>query len=168
MNSIDFESNVKALKVSFIKRILDDNPDKWKKLANHFCNAQDLDFYFQCNRIIVYQFYAEVHNYWFEPQRVKEIDLHLVSNQVIWNNRYITIWNKPFRWRNWAGCICTWGIRWKWGISQPHWNYEKIQHQMSLPEHTAAPPKYTTRVAQVHSKVCDNEQCQSTFCLWWR
>ena len=49
MNLVDFESKVKALKVSFIKRILDDNPGKWKQLANHFYNIQDLDFYFKCN-----------------------------------------------------------------------------------------------------------------------
>ena len=44
MNLVDFESKVKALKVSFIKRLLDDNPGKWKKLANHFYNAQDFLF----------------------------------------------------------------------------------------------------------------------------
>ena len=49
MNLVDFESKVKALKVSFIKRPLDDNPGKWKKLANHFYNTQDLDFYLKCN-----------------------------------------------------------------------------------------------------------------------
>ena len=49
MNLTDFESKVKTLKVSFIKRLLDDNPGKLKKLANHFYNTQDLDFYFKGN-----------------------------------------------------------------------------------------------------------------------
>ena len=106
MNLIDFESKVKVLKVLFIKRLLDDSPGKWKKLANHFYNTKD--FYFKCNHKenhkIEHQFYTEVHNYWSELQRVKEIDSLLVSNQVIWNNRYIMIENKPFVWRNWAGC----------------------------------------------------------------
>ena len=44
MNLVDFESKVKAPKVSFIKRLLDDNPGKWKNLANHFYNTQDFIF----------------------------------------------------------------------------------------------------------------------------
>ena len=108
MNLVDFENKVKALKVSFIKRLLDDNPGKWKKLANHCCKTQDLDFFFKCNHKenskIEHRFYMEVHNHWSELKRVKEIDSLLVSNQVIWNNRYITIENKPYMWRNLVGC----------------------------------------------------------------
>ena len=69
---MDLENKVKALKVPFIKRILDDNPGKCKKLANHFYNAQDLDFYFMCNHKenpkIGHQFYTQFHNHWFELQ----------------------------------------------------------------------------------------------------
>ena len=107
MKLVDFESKVKALKVSFIKRLLDDNPGKWKKLASHFYNTQDLGFYFKCNHKkpkIEHQFYTEVHNHWSELQRVEEIDSLLVSKQVTWNNSYIAIENKPFMWRNGTGC----------------------------------------------------------------
>ena len=108
MNLVDFESKVKALKVSFIKRLLNNSPGKWKNMANHFYNTRDLEFYFKCNRNenprIEHKFYYDVHNHWFELQRVKEIDSFIVSNQVIWNNRYITIENKPFIWRNWMEC----------------------------------------------------------------
>ena len=108
MNLVDFESKVKALKVSFMKRLLDDNPGKWRKLASHSYNTQKLDFYFECNHKenpqTDHQFYTEVHNHWSELQRVKEIDSLLVPNQIIWNNRCITIENKPYMWRNWAGC----------------------------------------------------------------
>ena len=76
INLVDFESKVKALKVSFIKRLLDDNPGKWKTLANHFNNTRDLDSYFKCNHKenpkIEHQFYTEVHNHWSELQQVKK------------------------------------------------------------------------------------------------
>ena len=108
MNLVDFESKVKALKVSFINRLLNNSPGKWKNMANHFYNTRDLEFYFKCNRNenprIEHKFYYDVHNHWFELQRVKEIDSLIVSNQVLWNNRYITIENKPFIWRNWMEC----------------------------------------------------------------
>ena len=111
MKLVDFESKVKALKVSFIKRLLNNSPGKWKNMANHFYNTRDLEFYFKCNRNensrIEHTFYYNVHNHWFELQRFKEIDSLIVSNQVIWNNRYITIENKPFIWRNWVECGIT-------------------------------------------------------------
>ena len=50
MNLVDFESKVKTLKVSFIKRLLNDSPGKWKNMANHFYNARDLESYLKCNR----------------------------------------------------------------------------------------------------------------------
>ena len=100
MNLVDFESKVKALNVSFIKRLLNYSRGKWKNMANHFYNTRDLEFYFKCNRNgnprIGKKNYYDVHNHWFELQQVKEIDSLIVSNQVFWNNRYITIENKPF------------------------------------------------------------------------
>ena len=108
MNLVDFVSKVKALKVSFIKRLFNNSPGKWKNMANHFYNTRDLEFYFRCNRNenprIEHKFYHDIHNHWFELQRVKEIDSLIGSNQVLWKNRYITIENKPFIWRNWMEC----------------------------------------------------------------
>ena len=44
MNLVDFESKVKALTVSFIKRLLNNSPGKWKKMANHFYNLFCLQY----------------------------------------------------------------------------------------------------------------------------
>ena len=172
MNLVDFESKVKALKVSFIKRLLDDNPGQWKKLANHFYNTQDLDFYFKCNHKenpkIEHQFYTEVHNHWSELQRVKEIDSLLVSNQVIWNNRYIMIENKPYMWRNWAGC----------GIAYVH---DVLDENGEFLSHTEITRKFNTRchflnILQLRQSIPlewrkSIQRCVTTskvFCLWWR
>ena len=41
MNLVDFESKVKALKVSFINWLLNNSPGKWKNMANHFYKTRD-------------------------------------------------------------------------------------------------------------------------------
>ena len=77
-------------------------------MADHFYNTRGLEFDFKCNPNenprIEHIFYYDVHNHWFELQRFKEIDSLIVSNQVLLNNRYITIENKRFIWRNWVEC----------------------------------------------------------------
>ncbi len=42
------------------------------------------------------KYYEEIHNYWSELQGADTI-----LNQVIWNNRFITIEKMPFRWEKW-------------------------------------------------------------------
>ena len=103
-----FQYNIFNIQFSFIKRLLNDSLGKWKNMANQFYNTRDLEFYFKCNRNenprVEYKFCYDVHNHWFELQRVKEIDSLIVSNQVLWNNPYIAIENKPFTRRNWMEC----------------------------------------------------------------
>ena len=45
--------------------------------------------------------FADVHNFWSEIQAIKQPNSAVIKNQGIWENRYITIQNKPFRWQKW-------------------------------------------------------------------
>ena len=124
MKLVDFESKLKALKFSFIKWLLNNSPDKWENMANHFYNTRDLEFYFKCNPNenprIEHKIYYDVHNYWFDLSRIKEIDSFIVSNQVLWNNRYITIKMETLYMEKLVGMwnhICVWYIRRKWRVS---------------------------------------------------
>ena len=53
-----------------------------KNMANHFYNTRDLEFYskynWNKNPRIEHKFYHDIHNHWFELQRVKEIDSLIV------------------------------------------------------------------------------------------
>ena len=100
---VDFESKVKAAKIVFVKRLLDKSKARWKASAPTFLNNTHL--YFQCNQSktekIKSKFYADVHNFWSEIQAIEQPTSAVIKNQVIWENRYITIQNKPFRWQKW-------------------------------------------------------------------
>ena len=104
---VDFETKVKSLSIMYIKRLCDDSLGKWKALPTTFYKTDDLIFYFSCNQsplknINGPKFYTQIQKYWSE---LTEIDITnpytLLKNQIIWNNRYITIQNKPFIWSRW-------------------------------------------------------------------
>ena len=102
---VDFESKVKAAKIVFVKRLLDKSKARWKASAPTFLNTNNTHLYFQCNQSktekIKSKFYADVHNFWSEIQAIEQPTSAVIKNQVIWENRYITIQNKPFRWQKW-------------------------------------------------------------------
>ena len=102
---VDFESKVKSLKVGFIKRLLQNKDGKWRATASHFFQTNNLNSYFMCNRspcnIMDHKFYEETLQYWSELQEVKVPIAEIIYNQTIWDNRYITIQNRPFLWRLW-------------------------------------------------------------------
>ena len=64
------------------------------KCAN-FLNANNIHLYFQCNQSktekIKSKLYADVHNFWSEIQAIEQPNSAVIKNQVIWENRYITI-----------------------------------------------------------------------------
>ena len=104
MNLVDFDSKLKSLRVSFVKRLLYPKAEKWKTPPSYFYDASSLELHFKSNqsehKIIDHMFYSEVHRSWFELQRVQALDPVMIANQVIWKNWYITIENSPFTWRN--------------------------------------------------------------------
>ena len=104
---IDFESKVKSLKIGFIKRLLQNKDGKWRATASHFFQTNNLNFYLMCNRgppdTMDHKFYEETLQCWSELQEVKTPTVDIIYNHTIWENRYITIQNKPIIWRLWQG-----------------------------------------------------------------
>ena len=112
MKLIEFQSKVKGLKSSFVKRLLDESNEKWKAAAAYFLKTNNLKFFSNTNQTktdsIYHKFYANFHIFWTDLQQIDKPTSPVVWNQVIWENKYITIANKPFCWQNWLhnGIIC--------------------------------------------------------------
>ena len=109
---IDFETKVKSLQLSWVRRLCDDSAGKWKLLPSIFFNTDNLPFFFSCNckpvkNLVGPKFYEQIQQYWHKLTDYEIDGADKVRNQIIWNNRFITIQNKPFLWKRWlmAGVV---------------------------------------------------------------
>ena len=88
-----------------MQRLTIGQKSRWKAAPCFFYSTNDLNYYFKCNRKprhdIALKFYTEVHNNWTELNCIHELDLTIIHNQVIWENRYITIQHNPYLWEGW-------------------------------------------------------------------
>ena len=103
---IDLKSKVKSLTISWVRRLVDESLAKWKTIPKILYKSDDLNFYFSCNNLPLTEnfqpiFYKNVQHYWSEMMQVHELSSSIIKNQVLWNNRYITIQNKCFYWKKW-------------------------------------------------------------------
>ena len=101
---IDFGEKVKALKTIWVKRMTDGSPQKWKAAPAIFYNTNNLSNFFSYNLkpvSIKSQFYQDIQHYWSQLQQIKLLTPNAIFNQIIWNNRYITIKNKTIIWNKW-------------------------------------------------------------------
>ncbi len=83
----------------------DGTPQRWKAAPAVFYNTSSFSDYFSYNQnpiINISQFYQDVQKYWSHVQTVETCIAKEKFNQIIWNNRYITIKNKPFEWKEWV------------------------------------------------------------------
>ena len=109
---VDLQLKTKSFSASWVKRFTNQSRGKWKALPSIFFNSKDLKTYFASNHSPLSKlngptFYKELHNNWSELTKVNPNNIQAVQNQILWNNRYITIKNKPFTWKKWkdAGII---------------------------------------------------------------
>ncbi len=96
---IDFGEKIKALKIIWVKRLTDGTPQRWKAAPAVFYNTSSFSDYFSYNQnpiINISQFYQDVQKHWSQVQTVEPFIAKEIFNQIIRNNRYITIKNKPF------------------------------------------------------------------------
>ena len=102
---IDFGSKTKALKIGFVKGLLDNSLGKWKSAAAYFYKTNNIKIYFQSNHAaykeINHKFYSDIHNFWSKLQTTDNPTHIVIQNQIIWNNRYVTIENVPYEWASW-------------------------------------------------------------------
>ena len=119
---IDFEIKIKSLHAAWVKRLASDTCSKWKAAAAFFLKTDNLKFMFQCNRKqndeISLSFYADISTAWCELNTIRTLNAQIIKNQVLWNNKYITIDNKPFVWQNWLphGIMYQRSAWWMWQL----------------------------------------------------
>ncbi len=104
---MDFETKPKSPKAIWVKRFLESSARKWKDVLCYFYKTTDIYFFFSAKQPqikIKPKFYKYIQNYWSEARTVDKtnIKIEMIQEQVIWNNRYITITKHPFYWKRWA------------------------------------------------------------------
>jgi hypothetical protein len=112
LNLTDIEMQIKALRLSWIPRILDERKETWKSYFNFHLRNYGGAFLLSCNydvndlNLNLSGFYAELLLWWADLRR-SFFDMSRVEN-IIWNNKEIKIDNKPVFYANYhrLGIIC--------------------------------------------------------------
>jgi len=99
-----FSEVVRSAKIMWIKRILDVRESKWKILAYKLMSATEFDLY--CKNDIKYikpksPFYKQVLEAWYRFHSVSPVNVDEILQEIIWNNKFIVIGNKPFMHKKW-------------------------------------------------------------------
>ena len=101
-----FRTAVKALRLSWIGRILSDSNDNWKAIPNHYLEKHGgLSFLLKCNYDIKYldnrlpSFYRELLRFFHELR--SQYESPLKRGFILWNNKEILIDKKPVFWKPW-------------------------------------------------------------------
>ena len=102
----DFESKVKSLKAVWVKRFIDMSSVRWKAAPHSFYNTSNIKHFFQSNHShqkFPCLFYQDIHNSWSDVRRVDCLSAKTesITNQFLWNNRYLLISKKPYHWKQW-------------------------------------------------------------------
>jgi len=109
LNFPNFATTVKALRLSWIRRLLEKNPstDAWKAIPIAFFEKYGgLNFLLKCNYNTkkldksVSLFYLEMLDYFKELRQVNQDSYE--SDLILWNNQDITIEGKSLFWKWWT------------------------------------------------------------------
>ena len=97
LKMIDFETMVKSLRLTWLKRIFSDNDGTWKSYIRQILKQSGGFFLFHCNNDVKdipirSQFYIELLQWWAEFRF--EFDGEKKWQNIIWNNKDIRINNK--------------------------------------------------------------------------
>ena len=113
---VDLETKVKSLHIAWTGRLCSNIKVRWKIIPGIVFETNNLSFYFSCNRGKIthghgntnFLFYRELQFIWSKITEVNgHITIESIRNQVLWNNRYITIENNSVQWNTWfnAGIV---------------------------------------------------------------
>ena len=94
INMVDYENMVKALRLSWLKRIIDDSCSSfWKLYLNDLLSSHGGLFLFNCNyavdKLNISDFYYELLLWWSELRDLVDCDGEY--RYIIWNNREVKI-----------------------------------------------------------------------------
>lgn len=113
---IDFAVFSKAVKAAWVKRICSDFDSEWKIIPNYYLHKFGCNFLFSCNfdckSLDIHvsncpRFYQTVLASWKEVKEMKSKVNNNFSDEIIWNNKAITINSKSLFYDSWykAGII---------------------------------------------------------------
>ena len=107
-NFPNVRTTVKALRLSWIGRLLSKSDDAWKAIPNAYFNRYGgLPFLLKCNydtkQLVnnIPPFYSELLDY-FSELRDQYRDDCFKGDLIIWNNKDITIEGKSLYWKTWS------------------------------------------------------------------
>ena len=105
LKMMDFESKLKALKISWVNRLIDHHAN-WQLAPKRFYNTHDLNFFFSSkpkirNNNSIPLFYREILTYWSELHNVEPTSGLQVRSEIIWNNIFITSNKSTLFWNEW-------------------------------------------------------------------
>ena len=106
---VDFTVFDKALKVCWVKRLCSEGDQAWKLIPLRLLSGVGGTLLFQCNYDIKYlnlsadlpAFYKGVISHWQELNNVVPTTKKDVSDQIVWNNRFIKINKASAYFRSW-------------------------------------------------------------------
>ena len=108
LNFPNVRATVKALRLSWIGRLLSESDDAWKAITDaYFIRYGGLPFLLKCNYNIkklvnnIPPFYSELLDY-FSKLRDQHRDDCFKGDLIIWNNKDITIEGKSLYWKTWS------------------------------------------------------------------
>ena len=107
LNFPNFRTTVKALRLSWISRLLNESNAAWNAIPNSFFNRYEgLPFLLKCNYNSkhlgksISSFYLELLDYFKELRSYFQDEYN--SDLILWNNRDITIEGKSLYWKQWV------------------------------------------------------------------
>jgi len=102
----NFQFKIKALQLSWIKRLTNSTDSTWKTLPQHFYKCKDLLIYFNANHETLHKnkipsFYTDIHKEYMKHFKQTPNNTTDILEQSLWLNNHITIQHKPIYWKNW-------------------------------------------------------------------
>jgi len=101
-----FETKIKALKITWVKRLISDSSHKWKFIPREYYQCKNLKTYFHSKHKLlssdkIPDFYIEIHELFMKYFKEKPTNLKEILHESIWLNENITIKKKYLYLKSW-------------------------------------------------------------------
>ena len=97
----------KSLKILWVKRLLNEEDLQWKIIPVHYLEKVDGKLIFLCNYELkkldldLPPVYKDTLTTWSESKQTSSQTSKDIHNEILWNNRFITINGKSIWWKKW-------------------------------------------------------------------
>ena len=99
LKSLDIESKIKALQLSWIKRLYDDSMHSWKNIPLHYLNMHGTDIFYPNLEITpnnnMPAFYKNIIQFWMEIAKCNPVTINSIITQKLCFNHFIKVGDIP-------------------------------------------------------------------------